>query len=486
MRSVVVKVPPAACLVACEDNRMDRTRGPQGADTGGRSDDPAPSRGRSGFDAFLTSGVILALGLFSTVAVARGLGPAGKGRFDLLVATGSIAGLLFGLQLPIGITYVVARRGGAPRDLRRRMAAFAAMQGAATAIALWILWIIFSSDSARGDVPVAVTGALIVLFVVGSAVASLWRGIVVGRQEIIRANRRDLAIRLVQVGLVVAIVVVGSLADKTVPADLVFAGTTLAALMGAAVYVWAARPNVALAKGDGKEFREAATFAVPAYAANLVQMANYRLDLYFVAFFVGAARVGVYMVAVVLAQLVWLAPQAVAMVLLPSTASDQADVKRHAARATLGARLSLWGGVALALVLVVTGPWLIPLIFGSSFGGSARLLFILIPGVVLFSPATVFASFVAGMGRPRLNLVVSCIGFVVTIGLDLLLIPDHGAAGAAIASTASYSMSALAMAVIFRRLSSTRWSEIVGLRMTDLRGAMRAARSAIARREPAA
>jgi O-antigen/teichoic acid export membrane protein len=326
-------------------------------------------------------------------------------------------------------------------------------------------------------------------------VASLWRAILIGRQEIIRANRRDLAIRVLQVGLVVAVVVAGAAAGRRASPEAVFAGTVVAAIIAARVYVLGARVpeatspaldashRVEVAMPSRTAFRRALSFSLPAYLSNIVQMANYRLDLFFVAFFAGAAQVGVYAIAVVLAQLVWLAPQAVATVLLPSTAADQQDLQGNSERASLGARVSLWGGLGVGLVLAAVSGWVIPEVFGRSFAGSSSLLLWLLPGVCLFAPATVFASFIAGMGRPKLNLLVSGVGFVATICLDLLLIPVRGAQGAAIASSVSYSISAVVMAAIFLKVSTAGLSDIVLLRAEDVRAVVGAARAAMIRGE---
>ena len=50
----------------------------------------------------------------------------------------------------------------------------------------------------------------------------------------------------------------------------------------------------------------------------------------------------------------------------------------------------------------------------------------------------------------------SALAFVVTIALDLLLIPSHGGLGAALASTIAYLAGGLAVAVIFVRVLGVR------------------------------
>jgi O-antigen/teichoic acid export membrane protein len=215
---------------------------------------------------------------------------------------------------------------------------------------------------------------------------------------------------------------------------------------------------------------------------NLVVMANYRLDLFILAFYAGVGKVGVYSLAVVVAKVVWLAPEAVSLAVLPGTVAER-DPVRNSDRAAQGARIALWGSAAACLALALVSWWAVPIVFGSSFVGSRTLLLLLLPGVLLLSPATVLASFIVGVGRPRANLMVSSVAFGVTLIMDLVLIPTWGATGAALASTASYTVSAVLTVWVFLRLSTASLGDVLIPRRGDLRDVIRAGRSAIARRE---
>jgi len=169
-----------------------------------------------------------------------------------------------------------------------------------------------------------------------------------------------------------------------------------------------------------------------------------------VGFFAGPTSVGPYTLAVSLAQLLWLMSSSVASVLLPkvAAATDVSDSVRHTTRVT---RLSLLATALCGLALGLLGTQAIPLLYGEAFRPSIVALVWLLPGVVVFSIANVLAAYIAGIGKPHLNLWVSGISLIITIGLDLALIPKLNIAGAAIASTVSYSVSALMLIVFFIR-----------------------------------
>lgn len=97
------------------------------------------------------------------------------------------------------------------------------------------------------------------------------------------------------------------------------------------------------------------------------------------------------------------------------------------------------------------GEMLLPLVFGAAFRESVPALMWLLPGVTIFSVANVIGSYLAGIGKPHLNLAVALVGLVVTVALDFMLIPWLGIIGAAIASSMSYLATTLAIVAIFVR-----------------------------------
>jgi len=95
----------------------------------------------------------------------------------------------------------------------------------------------------------------------------------------------------------------------------------------------------------------------------------------------------------------------------------------------------------------------IPPLFGDSFRGAARPLALLLPGVVAYAPVTILVVYISiRAARPRLSLLVSIIGLVVTAGMSLVLIPPYGASGAAIASAIGYGAGGVAAWICFSRL----------------------------------
>jgi O-antigen/teichoic acid export membrane protein len=155
-------------------------------------------------------------------------------------------------------------------------------------------------------------------------------------------------------------------------------------------------------------------------------------------FFVGPAGAGIYSASVALAELLFQLPMAASAVLFAkSSASSHETMNRFTPKVFW---IVLATSVAGAIGLAAVGPLAIRVIFSRSFDESYKPLLALLPGVVLVGAARVLNNDINGRGYPHFNSVTAGAGLVVTIALDLLLIPRMGVMGASVASTATYAV----------------------------------------------
>ncbi len=120
--------------------------------------------------------------------------------------------------------------------------------------------------------------------------------------------------------------------------------------------------------------------------------------------------------------------------------------------------MSSWSGAA---ALLVAGPLLIPLVFGADFADSVLPLLLLIPGTCAFALNNIYAAYLGGIGRPALNLRVALVSLAVGLTLDILLIPVVGIAGAAVATTVSYTTATLMSARYYSTHSGRSAKEVI-------------------------
>jgi O-antigen/teichoic acid export membrane protein len=416
--------------------------------------------------AFGVNVVLLPLGIATSILIARSVGPTGKGTLDLIVATSLLLAMLLGLSLPQGVTYAIAQGKVAPTVLAFQLLLVSLLQAS---LALAIVGLLHVTGNSSTFLPN--WGALIVIGVVVyvwfELLNKFWGAILTGEQQIAVVNNAELIGRMTQ--FVSLFILAGTLYffGKRLSVGLLFLVTLSASVLINLLLISSLHFKFEMSR-DLSGLKAALAFALPCYAANTAQFLNYKLDVFVVGFFAGKTAVGRYTLAVSLAQLLWLMSNSVATVLLPkvAAATDMGDSVRHTARVT---RLSLWATAACSLALAALGSQAIPMLYGEAFRPSVLALLCLLPGIVIFSVANVLAAYIAGIGKPRLNFWVSAISLVITIGLDFALIPKLDIVGAAIASTVSYSVSALLLIIFFIRETGSSVREVLLPTSEDMR-----------------
>ncbi len=183
------------------------------------------------------------------------------------------------------------------------------------------------------------------------------------------------------------------------------------------------------------------TYSLITLLSNSIQFLAYRIDYWFLDYYKGEKELGWYSLAVKLVQFLWILPVVLAGLILPVVAASQKQVDKDRLMSLL--RITYMLNSFAAIVLFLVCGWMIPFLFGQAFDQSVLLFRILLPGVVLFGGATIFASYFAGINRLWVNFFASVLCLSVIVVLDIILIPSMGMQGAAIASTIGYGITAL-------------------------------------------
>ena len=208
-------------------------------------------------------------------------------------------------------------------------------------------------------------------------------------------------------------------------------------------------------------------FGSLSYLGNVTSYVNYRFDVLIVNLFAGARQVGLYAVGTSLAEIVWFITNAASIVLAPRVASakpDEADRVTEAVARVVGL-LTLVAAIALA----VTAPLLVVLFFGADFAESTWAVWLLLPGIVTFSVSRILSMYLLGRNKLKIDLLAAAVGLVVTLALDLLLIPRYGFRGAAVASSIAYTSAMLVNLVWVVRHSTITPGSLLVARPEDVR-----------------
>lgn len=396
----------------------------------------------SGTVAAQVAGFALASG--QTVLTARLLGAEGRGRLATAMLLGGTLALLLAAGAQPSTTYHVAAGRLRPRQALRfgsSVAMAATLVSAAVVLPLW-------ATGALGEVVPGLDVGLVLaaLVLVPTTIANQsTRAVLHGQQRIGRVNALQITEpTLVLVASIVALALLGM--DETAVAWIAVASTGIAATLA---LVWLGRGNRTPEPLDSAEQRRSLLqYGSRAHVATAAQFLNYRLDVLIVNAFLGPAAVGVYTVSVRLAEMLFFVPDAIGIVLFPRAAAHgggRVPTRLLPATATLS--------VLLGGVLALTGNWLIPFVFSDEFADAFQPLLWLLPGAFALAMAKVLTNHIAGLGHPEENRRAALVGLVVTVALDLVLIPRFGLAGAAAATSASYVSILLVASVAYRRFT---------------------------------
>ncbi|MFN3529635.1 MAG: lipopolysaccharide biosynthesis protein [Bacteroidia bacterium] len=204
-----------------------------------------------------------------------------------------------------------------------------------------------------------------------------------------------------------------------------------------------------------------------AQLANISQFFSYRLSYYLIEDYLSAEALGIYGVAVSLAEALWIISRSVSLVQM----SEIANTKELSMQRKLTAdwsRLTAWFTFAVLLVLNLVPDWFYMRLFGEEFQGIAALIHYLSPGILMLAMSNIIVHFFAGKGKYGWNALISCFTLLLVLLVMPYAIMEFGLKGAAMAQSFAYFGGWLLAAVLF---NGKAWSNYLTLfpSFTDLK-----------------
>jgi O-antigen/teichoic acid export membrane protein len=388
-------------------------------------------------------GALVSLAL-ATLIVARLDGADGVGVYALLRVLAGLTGVLISGGLPGAVAYFLAGPSRSDARLQLTIVAMALLGGVLGSLAWLAASPVIAHVFFRG-VPVGLV-AWASLLVASKLLVASGKGCCQGGRDLRGANW---VILLEELTFLPAYGIVYLLGVRGMAA--MIAGLLLADVATAAV-AWgrlARRGFFAGAQAPSATVARAVwSYGMRGQIGGVLLLVNLRLDLVILGWLAGPAVVGIYAIASKFAELLRLVPLALTYVLYPSYAHDGHRVAAAKARRLLPVAAGLTA--AATLPMAVAAGVLLPVIYGEAFRPAVLPAQILLVGLAGEGAAGVVSGFLYGDGRPGLNSVGIGAGVVVTVVLDLLLIPHHGAVGAAVASSAAYLTTTGVLLLAFR------------------------------------
>lgn len=215
-----------------------------------------------------------------------------------------------------------------------------------------------------------------------------------------------------------------------------------------------------------KIFVEALKFGSKQHLGTIFQFFNYRLDVLIIAALLTNSDVGLYSVAVLVGGMIWYIPNSLGQILYPKIASS--DIETANKFTPLVCRNTVLLTSVATLILYGVSGTIIPWLFTDQFVPSVMALKLLLPGVFFLSISKVLGSDLTGRGFPQYSTFASFVSLVLTVTLDLLLIPRFGINGASVASSISYMVNAFVIIYLFIKNTGIRIFDILIFKAEDI------------------
>jgi O-antigen/teichoic acid export membrane protein len=396
--------------------------------------------GRNTFETLLFRALSTPIALVLVVIQSRFLDPEGRGRFVLVVLTVTILARLFG-QLGVAVTSYADELELKP--LVQRALGQAVILGLLGMAGILVAGLAIDAFGLR---LAAIAAPALIPNIVNASIS----GLLLGRARIRLWNYiQALPPLLTLVGMLIVVVGLGGGVEAAVGAWTAAYFLTCAFALVAARDLWF--PSSAPRAFD-RHGRGILRLALVMGAVQIVNLIAYRVELFVLDRYEGLAAVGIYSIAMQAAEAMWLVPAAIATAVTGPVVHDSPERAAREIRAACVRGILYTAGIAVAIAALA--PFVIPLLFGEDFRGAVKPLVLLLPGVVAYAPVSILVVYISiRCERPRLSLLVSVLGLVVTTAASFVLIPPYGASGAAVASAIGYAAGGLAAWAVFVRLA---------------------------------
>ncbi len=183
---------------------------------------------------------------------------------------------------------------------------------------------------------------------------------------------------------------------------------------------------------------------------SLVMRFNYEFDIVLLERLSSFNEVGIYKMGVNFTQLLQQIPMAITPLLMVRAAHSK-NINKNLNTTLSFFRISILISIIAGLCLFFLAEILIPFFYGADFLPSAKIVHIILPGILFLIAFSTLSSQTAGSGKPLFAFYSFLPALVINIVLNIIWIPKYGGAGAAWASNISYFTGLGVFLIIFVR-----------------------------------
>jgi O-antigen/teichoic acid export membrane protein len=399
---------------------------------------------------FSTNALMLCSGVVTSLLSAWALGPTGRGDLMVVLMWPAIFSMVAQIGLPQAYRFWIAKRPECVSALFSNAMIFTSVMGLLT---LGLAELLIPHLIGDRSPEVLRLTRVYLLVIPGLMLTDLTRGLLEGGRRFTLVG----ASRLILFGVQLASYILLWFSGRLTVASACY---TMVASIAASLVVTFAAVWVELQPKWNPSLTELGTtlrYGIRDYPGILTEFVNWRLDLMMLVGMASSSALGLYVVALRLADITSTLAGSVGDALLPEVAASQkADEATRVVTRSL--RLTLCAHLLILVPLWIAAPYILRFAYGQSFVEVTNVLRLLMFASVVWSAGAIVISGLNGLGHPGLSAIARIAAAVVMVVALLTLLPRRGIQGAALSSIAGYSvMFLVALFWLLRRSQLTLW-----------------------------
>lgn len=414
---------------------------------------------------------ILALG--SSVFLTRMLGKEGNGAYGFIMANVNLFAVLLGFGMARTMTYFIAKEDSDVESVSGLGFYISAIGIAVFSLFTFALYY-SESDLINFLLPKGYVSAFIICFMIGNFIHKTATNYLIGVwQGTLKFNSMNLA--LLQGNAIRLIALAGvwfyvnySKTDISIVKILYILLIILSVdlLVRFAIFFKGKNKLNFSVNLNGTLCRSILVFGSIGIATRVLNFANKRLDIWFVEAYNGLEELGIYLLAVGLVDIMIATIVPGVQVLIPYY--TQRNPAQRMQLLSKVSRINLLFTSILITTVVLLSIYVIPFLYGEEFRESVHPFILLCFGAFFLLIRNVFASFNVATNHQKINLRANILALVITLILDITLIPKYGIIGACYASIVAYAASCMFVIIITLRNSELSISKFIFINRNDV------------------
>ncbi|MCM3088670.1 flippase [Bhargavaea ginsengi] len=406
---------------------------------------------------------MIALGLISSVIIARTLGPQLQGVYTLVVLLPTMLVTFMNLGIGPATVYNI---GSKKESIKTVIATNIILSSVIGVFSIFIgcIFIYFFKNSIFSGVPIRLLLCVLVIvpfLFLNSFLQAVYQGI----QNFKRFNEIQVINKISQVILLIITLLILKLELN---------GALIAFIISSLfptflIYRYFSKDDY---KFEINNFsaslaKEYFSYGSKAHLSNIVSFMNYRMDILMISLFLNPYAVGIYNVAVSIGERLWVISSPISSALFPRISSLESENDKTILTVKV-TRYVFYLSLIVGVFFFVISPWAVYILFGKEYQEASKVIRILLLGITIFAAERILSNDFAGRGKPQINLYTSLFTVLCNVIANVILIPIYGINGAAAATSLSYSLTFLIKLTLYCKFTGAKSKDILLIKKEDI------------------